>query len=55
MGCGVEVQDWILEDQKGCINLLSHYDVVSRHAIAVMQWPVGLNKSCFSSDLIQNL
>jgi hypothetical protein len=36
-------------------NLLKAYDVISSHAIAVMQWPVCLNISCCSSGLTQNL
>ena len=35
------------------VGLLS-YDLISRHAVAVMQWSVG-NKSCCSSGLTQNL
>ena len=37
------------------LNLLSAYDVILRHAITVMQWPVGLNTSCCGSVLTQNL
>ena len=37
------------------INLLSAYDLISHHAVAVMQWSVGLNVSCCSSGLTQNL
>ena len=39
----------------GGFNLLSAYDVISNHVTAVMQWPVGLNTSCCSSGLTQNL
>jgi hypothetical protein len=37
------------------INQLSTYDLISRHAVAVMQWSVDLNKSYCSSGLTQNL
>ena len=36
-------------------HLLSAYDLISRHAIAVMQWLVGLNTSCCSAGQTQNL
>ena len=34
---------------------LNAYDVISRRAIAVMQWPVRVNTLCCSSSLTQNL
>ena len=37
------------------INMLNAYDVISRHAVAVMQWPVCLITSCCSSVLTYNL
>ena len=37
------------------INLLNAYDLLSRHAVAVMQWSVGLNKACCTSGLTHNL
>ena len=40
---------------KRVFNLLSAYDVISSHAISVMLWSVGLNTSCCSSGLTQNL
>ena len=43
-----------VKEKSGKVNLLSAYDVISSHVIAVMQWPVGLNTSCFSSGLAQN-
>jgi hypothetical protein len=36
------------------LNLLSAYDMISSHAVAVMQWPVSLNTSCCSSGLTQH-
>jgi len=36
-------------------NLLSIHDVISRHAVATMQWPGCLKTSCFNSGLTQNL
>ena len=37
------------------INLLCDCGLILRHAIAVMQWLVGLNISCCSSGLTQHL
>ena len=34
---------------------VSVYDLISRHAVVVMQWLIGLNISCGSSGLTQNL
>ena len=34
---------------------LSAYDLISRHVVAVIQWSVCLNTSCYSSGLTQNL
>ena len=36
------------------LNYSSDYELISRHAVAVM-WSVSLNKSCCSSGLDQNL
>ena len=35
--------------------LISAYDVISSHSIAVIQWPVCRNTSCCSLGLTQNL
>jgi hypothetical protein len=35
--------------------LLNTYVLISRHAVAVMQWSVGLITSCCSSGLTQHL
>ena len=50
-----QVQDSFMSMTVTHINLFSAHDAVSRHVVAIIQWPGRLIMSCCSSHLTQHL